>query len=376
MRARGPHSRAIRLVDNSIRVRDRSSRGVGRGSRPVGLDRGTVPVRDSPARNLRADLAISLAHNSIRAIADLGRRVRAVLRFRSRAADLRQDAEGRVHRRVGHSADLVHSKPVDRRWDADLAEARARRQVDPRRVAGRAAVHSRAVPKPVADRAPVHRRLVLRRDAGQAATHSRAVPKPDAGPAAVHSGVVPKPDAGPAAVHSRVVPKRDAGRAPVHRRLVPRRVAGPAAVHSRVVPQRDAGRAVAWVRNRVADLASRAERPEVASPVGRATGVVERGRVALHADPVVDHPTACRGMRRRVRVVVRASRIRLGAVRRWPGCRRGCRAGIEPVDRTTRKRLATSGVPNSQDPMPRRPRCRFPDGIRRRDATVRRMTAR
>ncbi|MFD4457410.1 hypothetical protein [Nocardia sp. NPDC058480] len=155
---RDRRGRAMRLVDNSLRVRGRSSHGGGQGLRPVGHDRVAVPVRDSRAmcpahNNLRVDRVTRLAHHNIRARVDHGQGVRSVVPARNKAADRRPDAD-----RV---ADLVHSKPADRKRDTDRAAD---------------SIHSKPpVPTPDRDRAAdlVNKPVAPRQEAADPVRNSR-----------------------------------------------------------------------------------------------------------------------------------------------------------------------------------------------------------
>lgn len=152
---RGTHGRGTRLADNSLRVRARSSHGVGPGSRPVGRDRAMVPEGASPAmalmrNSLQGVPPMRLVRSHIRVKGRHGPRARAVCPVRRRVADqpdaaraaapVRRkpvDPERVTGRAVGpvrnsqvvrkRDAGRVRSKPVDRRQDTVRTVGRVRR---------------------------------------------------------------------------------------------------------------------------------------------------------------------------------------------------------------------------------------------------------
>ncbi len=331
---RVPRGRVMHLVDNRIRVRDRSSHGVGRVLRPAARGRAL------PARYSRA---MRLVHNHIRV----------------------------PHVPVGRSVGRVRSR-VDRTRDADPAARLVHNSLRGgqviRLVHNRIQVQVRHGPQ-VRSADPVHHR----QDAGQTV-------------AQVHLLVDLQRDVGRAVgpVHNRQVgSKLDADPAvgPAHSKAAPDRAG---LVHSKAAPKPVAGRIMGLVRSKMVVPESGvglSVRPVLGNRVGRALQGVNRGRVVLRegVGPAVDRQSVGKGMRLRVPVAGRVSkgwnRIRLVAGRRLPGCRRDSLAGDRQAERTLRnQRLVTSGVPTSQDRTHRRPRCRFPDEIRRRDAGLRRTT--
>ncbi|PKV78999.1 hypothetical protein ATK86_3385 [Nocardia fluminea] len=146
-------------------------------------------------------------------------------------------------------------------------------------------------------------------------------------------------------------------RAKGHRGIQVRAV-GP--VHRRVVDQPDEARPAVPVRRKPVD-------PERVT--GRAIGPVRNSQVDRKRDA---------GQVRSKRINRRQDTGRaMGRVRRWPGCRKGCPAGIGVTSRTIRaEHLGTSAAPTSPDRTRRRPRCRFPGGIPPRGATAQRMITR
>lgn len=153
-RDRAPHDKALWPADNSLRDRVHSSRGAGRGSRPVGRGR----ERDSRAmllvlNNLQVVRAMRLVHNRIRVRAGRGPRVRPAGPVRRRAADHKWDADravdprrdtgravvpvrnSRVDRRRG--AGRVRGKGVGRKQGADRMARAPSMQVDRKQDAGR-----------------------------------------------------------------------------------------------------------------------------------------------------------------------------------------------------------------------------------------------
>jgi hypothetical protein len=324
-RDRVPHGKAMWPADNSLRGRALSSRGVGQGSHPVGRGR----ERDSRAallvlNNLQVARAMRLVPNRIRT-------------------------------RVGHGPRAPPAGPV-RRWVADRKRDEDR-AVDPRRGSGRAVVPVRT--SQVGRKRDAHRAGRVRsKQAGRAA-------------ARVSSKQVDR--------------KRGAGRSAWARS---KRGAGP--VLSKAVDRtRGTDRPVAQVRSRQVDPVSRVEmpvRPVLGLRAGRAIRVAvhsppDRLAIRESADPVVARlppggKETCPRVRTADLVSKGRNRIQLTVGRPWPDCRRGCLAKVGATERMFRaQRLGTSGVPISPDRTRRRPRCRFPGGIRWRGTRDRRMTA-